>query len=378
MHNVSSQLSRVAVFCSNFLHYSQTFIYNELLSHTRYEADVFAWRRLHRNRFPYPRVYTGNLMYALTRHSTYFDKAFQTKHYSLVHAHFGTSGIYAHAYAKRFHIPLVVTFHGYDVAVLRNPWRFPPQYWPCMWWGPAMLQDMTLGLCASNDLRDMLIGLGVSADKLIVYKLGIEVFSFTKAERDPNMVNIAMVGRFVEKKGFEYGIRAFAETSKDYNNICLKIIGAGKLEKQLRNLVNTLGVASKVTFTGVLSPLEVRNILSRTDILIAPSIVARNGDRDSGLIVVKEASASHVVPIGTYHGGIPDIIEDGVTGYLVPERDWQAIAHRLHTLVKDPIARQHMAEAGRVKMEKEYNNVDRLEVLEALYDTAIATWTKIV
>lgn len=228
MHNVSSQLPRVAVFCSNFLHYSQTFIHNELLSHIRYEADVFTWRRLHEERFPYPHVYTGNLIYALTRHSTYFDKAFRTRHYSLVHAHFGTSGIYAHAYAQRFHIPLVVTFHGYDVAVLRNPWRFPPQYWPCTWWGPAMLQDMTLGLCASNDLRNMLIEIGVPSDKLIVYKLGVEVSSFMKAERDPNMVNIAMVGRFVEKKGFEYGIRAFAEIAKDYNNVCLKIIGDRK------------------------------------------------------------------------------------------------------------------------------------------------------
>jgi colanic acid/amylovoran biosynthesis glycosyltransferase len=98
--------------------------------------------------------------------------------------------------------------------------------------------------------------------------------------------------------------------------------------------------------------------------------VTADGNRESGLMVVKEASATGVVPIGTYHGGIPEIIEDGRTGFLVPERDVEALAERLGWLVADAELRRRMGEAARAKMEREYDNTQRVAVLEALYDEA--------
>lgn len=362
----------VAVFCPNFLNYSQTFIYDELLAHRRYSAEVFAWRRRLAGLFPFPNVHIGGLRYGFTRKSRDFDAAFRSRKFDLVHAHFGTAGVYALPYAKKFGLPLVVTFHGYDVAILRNPWKFTPPYWPCAWWGPDLLRDMTLGLCASEDLRAMLLDMGMPAQKLTVHRLGIEVSRFSRARIPSSTARVTMVGRFVEKKGFEYGLRAFAAVAQEYDELQLSLIGSGPLEARLRKLSNTLGIADRVHFKGVLAPSQVKAALSESDVLLAPSVVAPNGDRDSGLIVVKEASASHVVPIGTHHGGIPDIIDDGVTGYLVPETDWQAMADRLRYLVRDPESRQRMASAARAKMEREYDIEYCNRALESLYDQAIA------
>ena len=126
----------------------------------------------------------------------------------------------------------------------------------------------------------------------------------------------------------------------------------------------------RITFTGILPPDRIATLLATSHVLLAPSMVDRRGDRESGLIVVKEASACGTVPIGTRHGGIPEIIDDGVTGSLVAERDAGAMAARLRELVRDPAMRARLGAAARQKMLREYDLDQRVRSLEALYDEA--------
>ena len=98
------------------------------------------------------------------------------------------------------------------------------------------------------------------------------------------------------------------------------------------------------------------------------SVVAANGDRESGILVAKEAGARYVPVIGTYHGGIPEIIDDEKTGFLVPERDSEALAKRLWELIQDPALRLKLGQAAREKMSREYNVIQRIDVLESHYD----------
>jgi len=364
---------RVALFCTNFLPYSQTFVFEQLRQHERYEADVFCWRRMNADRFPWPRVHQANPAYVATRRSPAFDRRFRERRYDVVHAHFGPGGTYARPFARRHDVPLVVTFHGYDVPLLSSRERFLPVNLPYAWSGPQLLRDMALGLCCSVELYEMLLALGVPAGRLRVHRLGIDVEEFVPAERDPARFEAVMVGRFVEKKGFEYGVRAFARAlGDDGGDVRLTLVGDGEREPMLRELVRELGVEDRVRFTGSLPKGEVARILSRADVLLAPSVVAADGNRESGLIVVKEASASHCVPIGTIHGGIPEIIDDDVTGYLVEERDVEAMADRLERLRADPGLRRRMGAAARAKMEREYDNRERVAALERIYDEVIA------
>lgn len=366
-------MRRVALFSTNFLPYSQIFVHEELRHLERYEADVFAWRRFHADRFPHPRVHLAALPYIATRRSARFDAAFHERRFDVVHAHFGPGGCYAMPFAERHDVPLVVTFHGYDVPLLTSPRRFLPLHLPYARRAPSMLRGMALGLCASEELRDMLIDYGVPADKLVHYHLGIDLARFVPGTRDPARVEVIMIGRFVEKKGFEYGLRAFAEATRDAATPTrLTLVGDGEREQALRALVDELGIADRVRFAGVITQPEVATLLSRADVLLAPSVVAADGNRDSGLIVVKEASASHVVPIGTLHGGIPEIIDDEKTGYLVAERDVTTMARRLRTLVDDPALRERLGSAAREKMVQEYDIRARVAELERLYDRASA------
>jgi colanic acid/amylovoran biosynthesis glycosyltransferase len=362
---------RAAVFNTNYLPYSQTFVYEQLVNHIRYVAELFCWRTENLEWFPFDPVHRANATYGFTRYSPAFFRRFRDARFSVVHAHFATGAVYALPYVERFELPFVVTFHGYDVPLLWNAKRFHPEFWPFLLHSKSVLERMTLGLCASTELKELLIFHGVPEDKLRVHRLGIDLSRFNpRSTRPDGPVRVCLVGRFVEKKGIEYAIRAYAPHASE--NVLLDIIGDGPLAEDLHALVARLGLSRFVSFLGVLRPEEVAERVSTSDVLLAPSVVTRSGDRESGLIVAKEAAACGVPVIATMHGGLPDIVEDGHTGFLVPERDVERLSERLGRLIAEPALRQQMGGAARLKMEREYDVRERVTELEGFYDEAIA------
>jgi len=395
-----SDRRRVAVFTTEFLPYSQTFIHDELVGHRRYQADVFCTRRLAASRGgfraerPYPNVFAGGGIYQATRLSPSFDRRLglrlghrlrlghQSTGYGLIHAHFGGGGVYALPFARRHRLPLVVTFHGYDVPLLASGERLYPKYWPYGLLGPSVLRHLTLALCASRELLEMLRELGVPPDRLRLHPIGIDLDRFAErtwpndeaAGPDPDGSPppvVAMVGRLVPKKGFAYGLRAFAEVRRrrGARGGALVVVGDGPLRAALERTARDEGIAEAVTFAGALPHAEVARLLGRAAVLMAPSVTTANGDRESGTLVLKEASAAGAVPLATWHGGHPEIVDDGRTGFLVPERHVDALAGRLDRLLGDPGMRRRMAIAGRIKMQAEYDNRLRVAALEEVYDT---------
>jgi glycosyltransferase involved in cell wall biosynthesis len=366
------QSDAVALFNTRFLPYSQTFVYEEIRHHERYAVEVFCGERLLPERFPFEPVHVGGPLYRVTLQSAAFDARFRSRRFALVHAHFGPGAVYARPFAMRHRLPLVVTFHGYDVPLLASPGRWLPEHLRYALLGPRMLRDMTLGLCASTELMHLLLSQGVPAERLRVHRLGIDVDAFAPGVRSGTPIEVVMVGRFIEKKGFEYGLRAFARAAREVPALRLTLVGDGERERALRALVRTERLSDRVTFTGALPPDRIARMLATSHVLLAPSVVDRSGNRESGLIVVKEASAAGAVPVGSLHGGIPEIIDDGITGFLVPERDVATLADRLLRLAHDPDLRERLSRAAREKMLRQYDNRVRVRALEELYDEARA------
>jgi colanic acid/amylovoran biosynthesis glycosyltransferase len=206
-----------------------------------------------------------------------------------------------------------------------------------------------------------------------VHRLGVDITAFTSRpdlrETDPPLV--VMIGRFVEKKGHRYGIEAAAQAVRNGCPLKLVIVGDGPLKGHYEKLIGKLGLTDRVEMPGPLSHSEVVALINRSSVLVAPSVVAKNLDRESGLIVVKEASACGVPAIGTRHGGIPDIIDHGETGFLVDEHDAQTLGEHLTTLLRDETLRQQMGRAALAKMHREYDIRQRVKALEDIYDSVI-------
>lgn len=350
---------RVALFSTNFLEYSQTFVYDEVRAHDRYAVEVFSAQHLNRDRFPYepvhlpsPRAYS---LYKTTTYCADFDREFRSKRFDLVHAHFGPGSVYGLSYAMRHDLPLVVTFHGYDVPVLMGTDVYKPEYWRYGLAWHILKRRIDRFLAASLDLRNLLLKLGAPPERVHLYHLGVDVPTYSREPVARDHVEVLMIGRFVEKKGHAYALRAFAQVARTGAPVRLVFLGDGGREASIRALAAELGVADRVEFAGSVPHREVARRLAQTDIVIAPSVTAANGDRESGILVLKEAGASSLPVIGTYHGGLPEIIDDAETGFLVPERDVEALADRLARLVADPALRTRMGQAGRRKMEVEYD-----------------------
>jgi colanic acid/amylovoran biosynthesis glycosyltransferase len=364
----------IGVFVGTWLPYSETFVHDQIVRQERFRATVCA-RSLTRDAgtFPYERVVAlgpaERMRYLVLGRSPTFSDRLRRDGVRLIHAHFGTNGTYALGFAEELGCPLVVTFHGHDVAGLLPSNRFTLRYFRYQLLARRMLERASLLVCSSQELADVLVGrLGAPEARIRVHRLGIDLARFRPVDRPEGPPRLLMVGRLVEKKGFEYGLRAFAEASRGLPDVTLHIVGDGPLAAGLRRLARELGIEGAVRFTGALDPDGVRGEMERAHVLVAPSVVARDGDRESGVIVLKEAAATGLPTVGTRHGGIPEIIDDGRTGFLVPEREVEPLARALRSLVRDGSLRSRMGAAARERMEREYDTVVQNRRLEDLLE----------
>ena len=332
----------IALFSTSFLPYSQTFIYDELKAHSNnYEVSVFCKTRINEDKFPYDNFYKppnkmGEIFYQNRAYWPGFNKVFQEKKFDLIHAHFGTGAVYALHYAKKFNIPLIVTFHGNDVGKLIdktfsiNSLRYKLK-------AKEIFDKSHTLLAASNELKALLIEKGAFEDKIRIYRFGVDLNKFQYRESKPSdKIRFIMIGRFTEKKGHIYALKAFDKLIKSGFNSELVLVGGGTLESIFKDFAMNHNINKHIIFKGVLSANDVIVELCNSDVLVAPSIVTHSHDRESGLMVIKEAAAIGLPSIGTWHGGIPEIIDDNKTGFLVPERNIDELFSKMKNFVWEP------------------------------------------
>ncbi|WP_428263324.1 glycosyltransferase [Haliangium sp.] len=375
----ASARAGVGVFVGSYLPYSETFIHDQLRSHRRYRPEVFCYARVPAaERFPFEPVHAlsgpARWLYWTLGRSRRFDQVLDRGEIALLHAHFGTNGVYAAPFARAHRMPLVVTFHGHDVPALIGRSRYTLRYGRYAALAGPMLARAALLLPASRDLADKLIGqIGADPAKVEVLPLGIDTARFSPAaDRDPRPT-VLMVGRFVAKKGHIDGLHAFAQALGQVPDARLVLIGDGPLRPDYERVIADLGIAPAVELTGVLAADQVAAHMQRAHVLLCPSVTAPNGDVESGVIVVKEAGATARPVIGTHHGGIPEIIVHEHTGFLVAEHAVTAMAGHLVELLRDPALSARMGAAARAHVEAHFDLATQVGALEALYDRALGS-----
>jgi glycosyltransferase involved in cell wall biosynthesis len=373
---------KVGVFASRFLPHSQTFIYDEVTHHQRYVAHVFARERVNPDRFSYEPLHclaSGHgwqghaeaALYRLTTLSPRFASIIRNGRFSLLHGHFGAAGCYALPFASRFDLPLVVTFHGYDVPILLSRDRLLPRNWPYWLSSKWLLQRADLLLPVSDDLAALLAQLGAPRHRIRVHRLGTNTDVEPRVDRADGIVRVIMVGRFVEKKGFDDGIKAFAIAARDFPGARLLLIGDGPMRATYDRLIESLGIGDRVEMAPLMPHKEVIRSMRISDISLAPSTTGSSGDREGNPMVIREAGAVGLALLATRHAGIPEMIQHERTGLLVEERNVPAIADALRRLMAAPELRKQLGDAAREEMQRHFSHRDRMIALEHFYDEAI-------
>lgn len=188
----------------------------------------------------------------------------------------------------------------------------------------------------------------------------------------PRPVTVLSVGRAVDKKGFDDLLAALA-TLPATLHWRLEHVGGGPLLPQLKSLAKRLGIAERVTWLGAQSQHEVLVRYRAADLFALPCRVSTNGDRDGLPNVLMEAQSQKLPCVATAVSGIPELIEDGVTGMLVGERDRKALALALAKLIADPALRRRLGEAGFERTTRHFSMAVGADRLAARFAARVAT-----
>jgi glycosyltransferase involved in cell wall biosynthesis len=164
---------------------------------------------------------------------------------------------------------------------------------------------------------------------------------------------LVCVGRLVYKKGFEYAIRAMPEILRKFPETHLVIAGTGDLERELKEIARKSGVADRVEFRGVVPHDQMAQFLAESDIFLLPSIVDDAGNVDGLPNTLLEAMTMGCAIVASQVAGVPEVIQDHSNGLLVPQRDSQALAEAVITLLEKPDLRQKLGGNARKAVEEQ-------------------------
>ncbi|MCA9770077.1 glycosyltransferase [Candidatus Dependentiae bacterium] len=253
---------------------------------------------------------------------------------------------------------LVVSFRGYATTVFlkKNPHIYDDVF-----------QQVDLCLPVCDYLKEYLISYGCPIEKITVMPSAINCDQFVpykKSFGSKRKIKIITVARLVEQKGLIYSIDAVARLTKEHPNVEYIIVGDGKLKKLLEKQIKMLGMQGTIHLIGEKSHLEVGALLQSSDIFLLAPITSQNYAQEGIPNALKEAMACQLPVVSTFHAGIPEVVEHGISGFLVTEQNVFGLVDRLSYLISHPELWHIMGKAGREKIlatyEKEMLN-DKLE-----------------
>jgi colanic acid/amylovoran biosynthesis glycosyltransferase len=287
--------------------------------------------------------------------------------YDVLHAHFGPVANDFRFARTVWKTPLVATFHGYDFSVV-------PRLHGSDVYG-RLFRDADAVMGISEYAIQTLRQLGCPAQKLSVLHTGVCLAKVPfRARRLPadEPVRILTVGRLVEKKGLEYALRAVATVRCKHPNLRYEIIGEGPLRPALERLIGQLDLGSVVTLRGALDADMVRRSFAESHLYMLASVTAADGDQEGIPVSLMEAQSCGLPVLSTRHSGIPELVADGGSGFLVEERNADDLANRLLYLVENPREWPAMGDRGRKIVEAQFD-IDALNRdLLRLYDGVVA------
>lgn len=179
----------------------------------------------------------------------------------------------------------------------------------------------------------------------------------TPGEKD-GCFSIVAIGRLVEQKGFTYLIESLPQLNVE---VCLTIIGDGPMEHELKRAAAKLPVTASVCFAGRLSHNDTLARVKASDVMVAPSVISKNGDRDGIPNVILEAMACGVPVVATNVSGIPEVVRHGTTGLLVNPADSTELAKALLKIHDDPVSASRMQVQARKHVELNFSSKKNIE-----------------
>jgi glycosyltransferase involved in cell wall biosynthesis len=268
---------------------------------------------------------------------------------------------------KIYGISYINTIHGEEVHLSKRYHILFSLRW--------LVNNSSKTITNSTATRKFCLEAGLNEDKIEVIPFGVDIEFFRPLDvyKDEKIFQILSVGYLIERKGFEYLIRAMPHVLKEHEHARLKIIGSGPLESKLKELIYELNLGDEVEIVKNVSDEELLMIYNSSDLFVLPSIVDSQGNTEGLGVVLLEAMACGLPVVGSDVGGIPDILKDGETGILVKEKDVFKLVEVIILLLTEEKLRKFLIYNGLVKIRNHFNwpmiAGEYIEIYEKLNDS---------
>lgn len=273
-------------------------------------------------------------------------------------------GLMAFPTSKLLGIPMVFSFHGAELLMMKK-FDFVK---PMLKWLTKRASAVTVN---SSFTRKILQDNVYDGDlSVIPYGLTIEAKE-PKSRSQEDIPKLLFVGRLDERKGLRYLLDAMPEILAD-QPVELRIVGKGHLEQDVKAQCNEMGLDKSVTFLGFITKEELADEYASCDVFVLPAIVDSKGDTEGLGIVMIEALAHRKPVIASNVGGISDVIKNGKTGTLIPEKNPKALAMAVLTTLNNPEQANSLAQAGLADIQARFNWQRILLQWQAVFDQALS------
>lgn len=379
----------VAHIVDTYLGLTNSWIYNQIATLRQWRPIVLARLKANLDLFPLKpgqlyviqdstlpfRVYHRAVSRLFGFYPRYKQVATQ-ENVRLFHAHFGRIGYQVLRLARSLEVPLITTFYGWDLS--RLPQEQPR--WRARY--RRLFAEGALFLVEGSHMREQLISLGCPPAKVLVQHLGVDLEKLHFEPRRPDddgSVRVLVAGTFTEKKGIPYALEAFARVCERYKRLHLTVIGDARryaneqrIKAQLPDIIRRYGIQDRVTFMGYQPHHVLIETFYNHHIFMSPSVQAQDGDNEGGApVTITEALATGMPVLSTFHCDIPEVVVNEKGGFLVPERDIDALAAKLTFLLENPEIWEQIGRYGHEHVMENYDVVKQSQRLEAIYDSVL-------
>lgn len=254
--------------------------------------------------------------------------------------------------------------HGFDVSVrLREP----------EWTGRYQIWKEAGGIIVPSEaVRTKLITARIPGEKIHVIPYGVDVPELPPAHPESVSIKCVAAGRFTGKKAPLLVLEAFREALADCSALELDYAGDGELMSAARAWVQEKNLSGKVRFHGSCPNEKIIQLMKEAHIFLQHSITnPENGDQEGLPVAILEAMAQGLPVVSTVHSGIPEAVEHGVSGFLVPEKDTARMAAHIVTLAGDPSLRASMGRAGWLRARERFTWEQEKMKLSRLMDLKV-------
>ena len=371
----------IASYCATFLKPEMLHIYRQITALERVRPIVIAQKREETERYPFQPVYIvpkppthlfrrfwfrqlRDMPWQISRIELNALLRILTKTEArLLHIYFGQIAVHLLPLIRTWTNPSVVSFHGADVLVDMNK----PAYRAAT---KDMLNKINLVLVRSESLRRAVVDLGCDEKKIEIMRTGIPIDDFPFHERSSPQNGewrFVQACRLIDKKGLAVALRAFASFLKRYPQAKFTIAGEGPLLARLQQLTHELHIDNHVSFAGFVSQEQLREIFYASHVFLHPSEVGPDGNQEGIPNSMLEAMATGLPVFATRHGGIPEAIEHGISGILVPEQDAAALGQALFDAAEDRQRLVEIARTGAEVVRQKFDLRAQAQRLEEIY-----------